>query len=325
MRLRDQPSRGSAAAALWPLTQAIGAGLLVHRLEPQDDAIGALFGLLDDHRESSRRGRGGYLPLPGQRPLYYDDNAWVGLDQVQAALVGLAGAEGSTRDWISAARATLDVVMAGRDPDGTVRWNDLAGSPSNTCATAPAIELALRLALVAPEGPGRDELVAFAADADAALTRRLRRDDALYADHVTVAGEVDHSLWSYNQGTPVGADVLWSRLTGEGTRLERASATASAALAHFGPAALWAQPPAFVAVFVRNLFALHAVAPVPGLVEAVDGYLERAWTVGRDPGSGRFGGAGMGRYDAGGVIDHAALVQMLALRGWSATSWPDLC
>jgi hypothetical protein len=325
VRVRDQPGRVSAPAALWPLSQVIAAGLHVHRLDAQDGPVLGLFGVLEGHRQTSRRGAGGYLAFPGQRPLYYDDNAWVGLDQVQAELVGLPAPTTATDSWLVPAAETFAVVAAGQDRDGAVRWNDVADSPCNTCATAPAIELALRLASTGPEGATRDALVGFARRADEALTRALRRDDDLYADHVTRGGAVDHSLWSYNQGTPVGADVLWYRLTGEPRWLDRAMATARAALGHFDADGLWRQPPAFVGVFLRNLLALHAARPVPGLLDALDGYLERAWTTGRDGRSGRFGGGGMGRYDDGGVIDHAAFVQLLALRCWPEAWWPDIC
>jgi hypothetical protein len=324
--VRDQPRRRSAPAALWPLTQVIAAGLHVHRLVPQDGPVLALFALLEQHRQTSSRSLGGYLPHPGQGPLYYDDNAWVGLDQVQAHLVELPAAPAAAPEgWLGAAGSTLSVVTSGQDGRGAVRWNDTPASPCNTCATAPAIELALRLASLTPAGDAQDRLVDVAHRADVALDALLRRDDGLYADHVSPGGAVDHSLWTYNQGTPVGADVLWFRLTGDPAHLDRAGATAAAALGHFDAEALWREPPAFVAVLVRNLLALHAVREVPGLLEVVDTYLERAWTAGRDARSGRFGGGGMGRYDDGGAIDHGAVVQLLALRCWPPAWWPDIC
>jgi hypothetical protein len=325
VKVRDQPGHRSPPAALWPLSQVVAAGLHVHRLEPQDGPLHALFELLESHRERSRRAVGGYLPHPGQRPLYYDDNAWVGLDQVQAELVDLPPPETAGGGWSAAARDTLVVVLAGQDVRGAIRWNDTATSPCNTCATAPAIELALRVAMADPPGADRDGLVEIARRADGALTGLLRRDDGLYADHVSPSGAVEHSLWTYNQGTPVGADVLWYRLTGDAALLDRAATTAAAALAHFDADALWREPPAFVAVLLRNLLALHVVRPVPGLLDALDGYLERAWDAGRDARDGRFGGGGMGRYDDGGAIDHGAVVQLLALRCWPPSWWPDIC
>jgi hypothetical protein len=307
--------RFAPVAALWPLSQVVAAALHVSRLTGDTSLVGPLFDALDRHR--LRRGDG-YLPFPGQGPLYFDDNAWVGLDQVQAALFGDGAAA-------AAARRTLGVVAAGQAPDGCIRWRDVPGSPVNTCATAPAVELALWLAGDAPPGPERDGLLAFAAGVDRGLTAALRRDDGLYADHVEPDGRVDHSLWAYNQGTPVGADVLWWRLTADPSRLERATHTAVASLDYFRGDRLWGHPPAFVAVWFRNLLALEAARPVPGLLDAVDAYLDDVWVRARDPRTGAFGAGGLGRYDQGGVIDHAGLTQLLALRASPPAWWSSIC
>ena len=131
VKVRDQPGRFASLAALWPLSQVIAAALHVSRLTGDTTLVGPLFGALDRHR--LRRGDG-YLPYPGQGPLYFDDNAWVGLDQVQAALLGDPGTGAD-------ARRTLGVVAAGQGPDGCIRWRDVPGSPVNTCATAPTLQL----------------------------------------------------------------------------------------------------------------------------------------------------------------------------------------
>jgi len=320
VKLREGTGRFSPVAALWPLSQVIAAGLHVGRLTGDATVSSALFAVLEQHRV--RRGDG-YLPFPGQGPLYFDDNAWVGLDQVQAALLW-GGATEASNAFADQARRTLEVVAAGQVRAGGVRWREAPDSPVNTCATAPAIQLALRLALI-DEGPGRAGLRAFAASADDALSRQLRRDDHLYADHVERDGRVDHALWAYNQGTPVGADVLWWRLEGDEARLDRAAATAAASLRHFDTPTLWAHPPVFVAIWFRNLLALHAVREVPELMGALDRYLAAVWEHGRDPTTGAFDRGGIGRYDNGGSIDHAGIVQLLALRAWPEPWWPDIC
>lgn len=314
-KVRDQPGRRARVAALWPLTQVVAAGLHVTGLlGPDADGWTApLLAVLESHRRGD-----GYDPYPGAPPRYFDDNAWVGLDLVQAHLVGRGDVvpDGA----LAAAERVWSVVAAGRSEDGAVRWVDRPGSPVNTCATGPALELGLRLRLLGA-GPGLDELGRL----DGALQARFRGLDGLYVDHVEPDGRVDPTLWSYNQGTPVGAAVLWWRLTGAEEHLDRALVTAEAALAHFGAEdRLWAQPPVFVAVMLRNLLALDAVRPVTGLTEAVDGYLDRVWETARGP-DGRVDGGGIGRYDDGGVIDHAGLVQLLALRAWDGPRRLDIC
>lgn len=317
LKVREQPGRFAKGAALWPLSQVVHAGLLVAGLTGDAGVVPDLFEVMEGHRQ--RRGDA-YLPYPGSGPVFFDDNAWVGLDQVQAGLVGL-DPDGSLAE---AAFRTLGVVAGGQAPSGAVRWQDVPGSPVNTCSTAPAVELALRLAEREGDLDRRERLLAFADAADRGLDL-LRRDDRLYADHVDPDGEVEHSIWAYNQGTPVGADVLWWRLTGDEGRLDRAEATARAALAELHPDRLWSQPPAFVGVFFRNLLALDATRPVPGLLDEVDAWLERVWSRARDPRTGRIAYGGIGRYDAGGAIDHAGVVQVLAARAWPPERRSAIC
>ena len=157
------------------------------------------------------------------------------------------------------------------------------------------------------------------------LRHHLRRDDALYADHVAPDGRVDDGLFAYNQGTPVGAGVLWWRLTGDDAWLDTAMDTALASLRLFAGRRLWEHPPVFVAIWYRNLLCLHAARPVPGLLDAVDDYLAAVWELARDPETQSFDRGGIGRYDRGGVIDHAGLAQLYALRAWPETGWADIC
>lgn len=319
LRVRDQPTPRSAPAALWPISQVVAAALLVRPIVGADsvDPLDRWFALLDAHR---RRRRAGYLPFPGGPPLYYDDNAWVGLDQVQATVLG-AGL-----DRRGEAAATLAVVLSGRTPDGAVRWRDVPGSPVNTCATAPALQLALRLALLEPDAAHRAALLDEASVLQAALDRRFRRDDGLYADHVDLDGRVDHTCWAYNQGTPVGAAVAWWRLTGDEAWLDRAQVTVQASIDHFRVGdRLWTHPPVFVAVWLRNLLAFDAARPVADVGPLLDGYLDAVWDRARDPRTGALDGSGIGRYDAGGVIDHTGLVQLLAVRAWPRSARLQIC
>ena len=76
----------------------------------------------------------------------------------------------------------------------------------------------------------------------------------LFADLITPDGAVDRTIWSYNQGTVIGAGVLLHQATGDATYLARSRQVAEASLDRFGRAsALATQPPAFVAIYLRNL------------------------------------------------------------------------
>lgn len=294
----DGPGLRAGIAAVWPLSQVLAAALDLERLDPA--AVGAApVADLADTVELYRRGDG-YAPYPAAGERYYDDNAWLGLDFVQAHLQE------------HKAKRTFDLVASGQDPDGGVRWVEGGGS-RNTCSTAPTVELALRLHLITDAPRFRD----LAQHADDWLWSTLCRDDGLLADHVEPDGRVDDTVWAYNQGTPVGADVLWARVTGDGGHLDRARRLTEAALDHFAADdGLWRQPPAFVAVLFRNLLTLHALESQPRVVAELDRYLERVWREARDPRTGRFQAGGIGHYDDGGTLDHAALVQLFALQAF---------
>ena len=84
----------------------------------------------------------------------------------------------------------------------------------------------------------------------------------------------------------------------------------------------------FNAIFLRNLLALHATAPDPAYLAAIDGYLDRVWTDARNPETGLFDQGGIGSYDqkagAGSVIDQGALSQLFAIRALPPSSWTTL-
>lgn len=158
---------------------------------------------------------------------------------------------------------------------------------------------------------------------DGFLNSRMRSPEGLYYDNLGDDGSLDKTFYTYNQGTPIGADVLWYRVTGDRKYLDRATQTAHAALDHFGKDdRLWRSAPAFNAIFFRNLLALDQIAPDPRYRQALDRYLDRAWRDGRAPQTGLFGQGGMGHYEDAGpangsnVLDQSGMAQMYALQAW---------
>jgi hypothetical protein len=115
-------------------------------------------------------------------------------------------------------------------------------------------------------------------------------------------------------------------VSGDPARLERARRTADATFAHYADDdKLWKQPAVFNAVFLRNVLALHAATKDPVYLAKVDAYLDRVWLTARNPSTGLLIDGGIGRYEGGGTIDHAALTMLFALRAWPPERWPDIC
>jgi hypothetical protein len=306
----DGPGAGAGRTSIWALGQLLAAaldGLVIGVVA--DDAVEHLVDALRPYRHGA-----GYAALPGGNERYFDDNAWVGLDLFQAGRTLVRD------DLLGGARRVLAFLRSGIR-DGGVLWLEGGPPTRNTCSTAPTAELALRLALA-----GDPDARAVGAEALAFLDRVLRRDDGLYADHVDGDGTVDTTVWSYNQGTPVGAAALWFRLSGETAAADAARVTADAALAHFGAEdRLWTHPPAFNAIFFRNLLLFDALVGYPPALPALAGYLDRVWTEGRHARSGWFTEGGIGRYEKGGTLDQAALTQLFALAAWPRDRWADIC
>ncbi len=298
LTVRSRPGRRGPAPA-WPVSQVLAAAADLSQLTGDLADVDALvLGLLPYARGE------GFVPLPGQRRRYYDDNAWIGLCFAQ--LFVQTGAE----HWRRSARRLWSFVAQGRDPDGGMRWVE-GRRARHTCSAAPAAQLALRVR-IAGGGPATQ---AFAEEVLGWLDRTLRTPGGLYADHQDRHG-IDRTLWSYNQGAAIGAHALLHRVTGDPVALTSAADTARASLRRFDPDRTWLHPPAFNAIWFRNLLALDAVVPVPGLMDALDTYLERVWAAARDPATGLFTAGGIGSYDGTPAIDHAGLVQLYALRAW---------
>lgn len=300
--VREGPWPRAGRASLWPYGQVLAAALDLAPLGLGDPAALRRLrrGVL-----AYRRGRG-YAATAWGTERYYDDNAWLGLDLLQAG------------DRAGARRVLRFVAAASLD--GGVYWVEHGPRSRHTCSTGPAAELAARLA-----AGGEPGARAFAGAALGFLRRELRGADGLYADHVGADGTVEPTLWSYNQGTPVGAGALWHRLTGDGAALVDARETADAALAHFSGDRLWSQAPAFNAIFFRNLLLLDALTGYPPAEPALAAYLDRVWEEARDPVTGWFTRGGIGRYERGGSLDQAGLVQLYALAAWPRSRRTDIC
>jgi hypothetical protein len=310
--VKDGPARGAPGAALWPFGQVLTAAIALLRTGVVDESevIRPLLSTLERYRHGD-----GYGPFPGDRTRYFDDNAWIALAVVQLALV--------TGDdhHLGAARSLFAFLEEGEVPGGGVLW--VEGQESrNTCSTGPSAQVALRLHLAT----GDERPLAFAQRQLAFLDNTLRTAEGLFRDNVDGHGRIEPTIWSYNQGTPIGAMVLMSRLTGDRRWRDDALRTARATEAHFAvDDGWWRQPPVFNAIYFRNLLALAAHLRDRSLLVSLDAYLDRVWIEARDPRSGLFVGAGIGSYDGRPTIDQAGLNQLLAFRAWPTEVWTSVC
>ena len=305
-------------AYLWPFGQALAAAIDLALLTHDEAALrqARAFGIAffahywdDDNPETG----GASYPLLEGGDTFYDDNLWIGL-----ALCDLYRATGEPQ-WLDGAARIFDFVSGAWDDDpqhphpGGIFWAQRRANPSgdrNTVSNAPAAQLALYLHAATGERRYLDW-----ARRTFDWTERTLRDpaDGLYWDHVKLDGTFERTKWSYNQGTMLGAAALLGEALADDTGRARAHARAiaDAALARYGDgAALWAQDPAFNAIFFHNLALLGGLIRDHDFYRpALAAYAARAWA-GRD---GRSGLIGFGRGARVELLTQAAAVRLFAI------------
>jgi Glycosyl hydrolase family 76 len=219
-------------------------------------------------------------PLDSDQPTYYDDNAWVGLDFMQEYnLTGqhpdLSKAEGIFRFVVSGWDTRTTVACP-----GGVFWEDVAGSTRNTVSNGPNAEAGLEI-YQATHDP---YYLTWATRMYDWVRGCLLASNGLYYDHLDDSGSVNTALWSYNQGTMIGAGTLLYQITGDRTYLQQAEQTAAASVSYYGTGGnLYHQPDVFNAIFFRNLFQLAKINHDPSYAQMAASYADTAWLQNRQP------------------------------------------
>jgi hypothetical protein len=283
---------GEPFSYLWPFSQALAATISlanVHALAPAmaRELSARQFGLksyLDNDNSGAPEGAytstlpafdGTIAPPAGPGgPKYYDDNDWVGIELVR--LYKLT----HNATTLASAEGIMAFEMAGWQTDPTLGCpggipftNTVENTDRNTVTTAPAAELALQLYRLT----GNGQYLTFAQTAYEWVRSCLLVPSGLYADHVNRQGVVEPTLWSYNQGTMIGAGAMLYQATGNSAYLYEARQTAQAARQYFTPERLGEEIPFFPAVYFRNLLYLDAITHDPPGPKIAQAYVDYAW------------------------------------------------
>jgi hypothetical protein len=337
---------GARSAHLWPFSRAL-VGTLDLAGVPAALLGGASYraAVQDRLQGLARYWQAGAQPpgyasgvvAEGGGDRYYDDNAWVGLALVQyARMGGDAAALERAAEVFRFLASGWDRAQAAPYPGGVfwveAPWNRDRGVVSNAPAAVLGFHLRELTGATAFED-GADDAVGAAAMYDW-VNRTLDSSGAglgLYWDKVFGAsGQIDQTLWSYNQGSMIAANLLRHRLAGasDSPYLGRAESIAARALAQYAGDGYLTQDPPFNAVFFRALLALHARTADEALradvLAAMQGYADRAWDDPslRDPASGLFRFRGPGQPAR--LEDQAAMLQVYALLAWDPADYDRL-
>ncbi|MCQ4083489.1 glycoside hydrolase family 76 protein [Streptomyces sp. RB6PN25] len=284
-------------------------------------------------------GRPGYASYP-LRPygpggdLFYDDNEWVGLLDVQRYLIC------GDRQALARAEEIFELVASGWDSDrhhafpGGVFWTQAGWSRDrNTVSNMPGAFLGLRLYLIT----GREPYLTGARAMYEWTNGCLLSPQGLYWDHISLDGAVETTFWSYNQGVPVGVNVLLLEATGDKVYLDRAARLAEASLAHYTTGTgLLSQPPYFNSIYFKNLLLLDAATGGHTFRDSMSRYADAVWDRCYDTSTGLFrftdGTDGSGGNDARTrsqpahsmrtqTLEQAAMVQIYAVLAWDPADY----
>jgi glycosyl hydrolase family 76 len=244
--------------------------------------------------------------VPPGGASYYDDNEWVGIELARLYKLHHEAA------MLEKAEQIMAFVMAGWQsnpklacPGGVPFSDSPSNTERNTVTDGPAAELGVQLYRLT----GDATYLQFAEQAYEWVRACLRSPSELYYDHIRLHGVLDTTLWSYNQGSMIGAGTLLYQVTGNGAYLYQARQTAKAALAYFTIPRLLSENPFFPSVYFRNLMYLDSVTRDPPGSKLAQEYINSVW-VHQRLSDNLFA---FGSPPATQLLDQAAVVQIYAL------------
>lgn len=258
-------------------------------------------------------------PLGHGGDIFYDDNEWIALGMMQRRYMGSGGASLERVDQIFA----LIVYGWDTNPDnpcpGGVFWTQANWSNDrNTVSNAPGAEVGLHLYLATGEQRYLDwsiRMYDWVRDC-------MLAPNGLYWDHIDLAGVIEKTQWSYNQGTMIGAGVLLYRATGDQTYLDHAQDTATKALAFYAEnERYFNQPARFHAIFFANLLQLSAIEPDAAYREAMAWYADESFRRFRDPATGLYRFEGERPVT---LLEQSGMIRIEAMLAWNPRDYAKL-
>ena len=134
---------------------------------------------------------------------------------------------------LARARQIFELVVYGWDTDpthpcpGGSFWTQAPWSQDrNTVSNGPGAELGLQLYELTAGSTEKAHYLEWSTKMYDWVNGCLLAPNGLYWDHINLAGDIDKTQWSYNQGTMIGANALFYRITGDHVYLDRANAIA---------------------------------------------------------------------------------------------------
>lgn len=227
-------------------------------------------------------------PYGGGGDKFYDDNSWIALAFL------LRNNQDNLHDAAALAKAKLlhDLIIFGWDTDpshpcpGGVFWTQASWSQDrNTISNAPGAEIGARLYLLTGDRSRLD----WAKKMYDWVRSYMLAPNGLYWDHVDLAGNIQKTQWSYNQGVMIGAGALLYQATHDRDYLDQAIDTANTALDFYAANdTYFTQPAEFHAIFFANLLRLSSIRPNKAFRQAAATYADEARSRYQDAATGLY-------------------------------------
>ena len=236
--------------------------------------------------------------------VFYDDNAWIGLELVRWYR------ETDDPAVLDRARLVFDYVASGWEDDpsvaapGGVYWTRASGNQNrNTVSTAPGAELALHLYQLT----GEQTYLDWGQRMYDWMNTYMLGPDGLFLDHMDLQGNISPWVFSYNQGAMIGANVMLYRISRDDGYLRRAEEIARLSLEKYASGAFDDQSVYINTIFFKKLLMLYAHNGNASYIVAMQDYADRIWDTRVDPATYL-----MMTRDLHILIDQAAIVQLYA-------------
>lgn len=321
---------------VWPLSQARAAVTEMMAGLKDSSAYAAADAALRRAQEQYWYPQGGTTGLPGYTAatdsaqgahgdFFYDDNDWIALLEIEQHLV-TDGREGD----LERTGQLLDLFRSGESTDptlaspGGIEWTQGDWNfDRNTVSTFPSAKVALRWHQLTGESTALEDAqrwMAWGRDT-------LLAPNGLYWDNIKPDGDIDRTHWAYNQGVPLGCEVLAYEITGDKAHRERALDLIEAILAHYRPfdedSPLDDQPLQFTAIMLSNMLLAESVLGARAKGRAItEAFADRLWTQRRDPATDLVRGR---ETDVGThLLDQSGFARTLALAALPRPLWRHL-
>jgi hypothetical protein len=308
---------------LWPYSGVVSAynALAAHPLfgsrfqEPLRRVLAGLEAYYDVTAYDS------YILAEGGAQKYFDDNEWLGIEFIRAYRT-LKDAT-----LLQKAVAMFSYAVSGWSEamGGGIYWRENDPDTKNTCSNGPAAVLGLLLYEETHDPVYLDWVIKILDWVEQLRSPLL----GVYLDAIKLDGAIDERTFTYNSGTPLHANALLFKITGNVQYLQKATDLAEASYLHFGHIQpsfnqrILPNTPWFNAVLFRGYLEFFKVDPAhnPIYLHFFKSNLDYAWNHARAADQ-TFSPDWSGQTDLDNpirwLLDQAAMVELFALLDDSA-------